>query len=90
MDFDLYYAAVKADSEWQSELEKMYGSLAGDARYTRDGIATPRLRELAEAKHIADALWRADVAYHVEKVCNSSHSWEEYQHVRSGWAGRKP
>lgn len=65
MNFDLYYLAVQADEHWQFELNRAYGpSFGRDARYDRRGIATPVLRELAEVKHLADAVWRNEVERH--------------------------
>ena len=49
-----YWDAVKADNEWQAELERVYGKQAGDARYDQRGKATSRLAELWAAKRAAD------------------------------------
>lgn len=41
-----YNAWIEADMRWQAELERVYGSRAGDARYTSEGTATPALNHL--------------------------------------------
>ena len=44
-----YHEWLKADNEWQAELQRVYRSHAGDARYDERGYATPRLQELKTA-----------------------------------------
>ena len=45
---EAYYAAVKADDAYSAELQRVYGSKAGDARYNpKLNKATPELRSLA-------------------------------------------
>ena len=57
-----YYAALKADNEYQAELEHVYGARAGDARYNpRLNAATPRLRELRSVWAMAEAARRVGV-----------------------------
>jgi hypothetical protein len=44
----LYHERIAADDAWQTELERVYGEAAGNARYDRRGVATTRLRELRD------------------------------------------
>lgn len=43
----------QADDAWQAELERVYGSQAGDARYDHRGTATRQLADLKEARYQA-------------------------------------
>lgn len=48
-----------ADAAWSAELQRVYGSRAGDARYDARGTATPTLRALSLAfQQAADAAYR--------------------------------
>jgi len=59
----VHAAAHAADAAWQTELTRLYGRRAGDARYDGRGRATVELARLHEAKLRADAaehaLWVA-------------------------------
>jgi hypothetical protein len=55
-NFDLYEKAKQADDNLQRELERLYGSRAGDMRY-QSGKFTPKLKQLAAKKHKADEVW---------------------------------
>jgi len=46
-------AWVAADLAWQAELERVYGSNAGDARYDNRGTATDTLQALKRAMLVA-------------------------------------
>lgn len=56
---DLYYAAMNADAVYSAELQRLYGARAGDARYDSRGIATPELRQLAQAAQETFEAYRA-------------------------------
>jgi len=44
---EAYYASVRADEEYSAELQRVYKSQAGDARYNpKLSTATPRLKTL--------------------------------------------
>ena len=46
---EAYYAALRTDNEYQAELERVYKSKAGDARYNPNlNAATPRLKTLRD------------------------------------------
>ena len=53
----LYRAAVAADEAYGAELRRLFGKLAGDARYAPEGDGEPgsELRRLRDAKLAADA-----------------------------------
>lgn len=61
--YSLYYASQIADAAWDQELERVFGTSAGDARYDQRGVSSPKLRELHDAWHKAeDALHSATLA----------------------------
>lgn len=51
--------AREADAAYSAELRRVFGKLAGDARYDARGTSTPELRRLSDAKVAADAAVRA-------------------------------
>jgi hypothetical protein len=62
IDGRLYDAALSADHAWAEELRRTYGpAKAGDARYDRRGVATPRLAELHAAFRRTTAAWIAEM-----------------------------
>lgn len=52
-----YEAAVYCENMWQTELERIYGNAASDARYDARGKATPMLKTLHDAKNAAARAW---------------------------------
>lgn len=52
-------AWTAADAAWSLELQRAYGNAAGDKRYTSEGVATPTLRRLYAARHVAEQEYRA-------------------------------
>lgn len=54
--FALHRAAIKADAAWSTDLHRVFGKDAGDARYDSRGTSTPELRRLCDAKLAADAM----------------------------------
>lgn len=61
----LYAAALAADEAFHSELVRVYGRKACDARYDRKrNAATPALARLGAAKEAADAAWIAALRSH--------------------------
>jgi hypothetical protein len=61
MNHNLYHAAINADNAWSSELTRVYGRNAGDARYDSRGYATPELKQLSDAFLIACEVWREEM-----------------------------
>lgn len=62
MNFDLYYAANKADEAFHQALVKVYGKDACNARYDRKrNRATPELAAAGQAKMDASEAWSAEV-----------------------------
>lgn len=55
---EAYYVFVKADNEWQAELERVFGYRAGDKRYTKEGKSTQKLKQLYTAFVHAGNAWR--------------------------------
>lgn len=55
----LYSDWLAADEAWSAELHRLFGSDAGDVRYTRRGKGDPgsRLRELYDAFDKARDAW---------------------------------
>lgn len=52
--------AYAADDAYSAELRRVFGKLAGDARYDARGTSTPELRRLCDAKLAADAAVRGE------------------------------
>lgn len=54
-----YRRALRADDAWSEELRRVFGSKAGNVRYTKRGEGEPgsRLRRLYKAKVRADKAW---------------------------------
>jgi hypothetical protein len=59
---DAYHAAIAADDAWSAELRRLFGSSAGNVRYTKRGEGEPgsELRRLYEAKVAADRALRGE------------------------------
>jgi hypothetical protein len=55
----LYRTAIAADRAWSSELTRLFGSRAGDTRYTKRGEGEPgsELRRRYEAFKTANDAW---------------------------------
>lgn len=51
---DYYLEAMRADTAYSAELQRMYGKDAGEARYDARGEATKLLVDLANEKHDCD------------------------------------
>lgn len=52
-----YEAAAYCENMWQTELERVYGNAASDARYDARGRATLMLKTLHDAKNAAARAW---------------------------------
>lgn len=53
-------AAYAADDAYATELRRIFGKAAGDARYDARGKSTPELRRLSDVKLAADAAMRGE------------------------------
>jgi hypothetical protein len=53
----MYYAALAADSAWSAALERRFGGRAGNARYDKRGVSTPKLQQLHHNFRVANDAW---------------------------------
>jgi hypothetical protein len=61
MNFNLYYAAIRADDAFQRELERVYGAKACERRYQSARYSDVTLEAASDAKRAADDNWLTEM-----------------------------